>query len=562
MGRFKALVTMLRLGGMASLAGLPLPDPKKDGFDAAVEKVFRTFAEQRAPQPLLEALGAEGGAGPPLQLQQQVPVGLPAPQLPAPPSSTTGEVRVPLSPAATAAAQPPAQQPPTSVRQAGGHDVPSAPFGPGTSRYYESYLKDKQEQALLKWCRDDVRFQIYNCTSQQRVKGGEPRLKAPKAEFYLLDEQGRRPHYKWTQVNDFDHAGEPMPPMLKELCEQLNTDFGLEGDDRLNHCLIICNEQSGAGKDAHCAPPHADKIQKGFFVDLSLGYPRVMKLLDAQSKEEAASQALASGSLAYITADDNGRLVQGCTPAKGESKVQGTCYLHTVPVDAGQPRDQPRFSLVFRPITDHPKGAKCGEHLAKVDETKAVRVRPGGDLWREYVPLCRAAPAPAPEAAAPAGSAGDAAQPMEVEAPPGPAPPAPAPLLVPPSELHGRSLVDLVSQLKGVLAAAPLDEHMAGRLLKSLVGLGLSGQEMQNSGTQPTAHMPSVPAHLHRAHPPAQLSTLHPLTAPHRRVQAGQQTAQEARSLCSARSACQRAVHAVDVGRRCRLKPAVHRCAV
>ena len=389
MGRFKALVRMLRLGGMASLAGLPLPDPKKDGFDAAVEKVFHTFAEQRAPQPLLEALGAEGGAGPPLQLQQQVPAGLPAPQLPAPPSSTTGEARVPLSPAATAAAQQPAQQPPMSVRQAGGHDVPSAPFGPGTSRYYESYLKDKQEQALLKWCRDDVRFQIYNCTSQQRVKGGEPRLKAPKAEFYLLDEQGRRPHYKWTQLDDFNHAGEPMPSILEALCAQLNTDFGLEGDNRFNHCLIICNEQSGAGKDAHCAPPHADKIQKGFFVDLSLGYPRVMKLLDAQSKEEAASQALASGSLAYITADDNGRLVQGCTPAKGESKVQGTCYLHTVPVDAGQPRDQPRFSLVFRPITDHPKGKKCGEHLAKVDEAMARRVQPGGDLWREYIPLCR-----------------------------------------------------------------------------------------------------------------------------------------------------------------------------
>jgi hypothetical protein len=132
MGRFKALVKMLRLGDTASLWGLPLPDPKKDGFDAAVEKVFRTFAEQRAPQPLLEAQGAEGGAGPPLQLQQQVPAGLPAPQLPAPPSSTTGEARVPLSPAATAAAQPPAQQPPTSVRQAGGHDVP-APAGSSTT---------------------------------------------------------------------------------------------------------------------------------------------------------------------------------------------------------------------------------------------------------------------------------------------------------------------------------------------------------------------------------------------------------------------------------------------
>ena len=507
-----------------------------------------------APQP--EADGTAAGS-PPLQLQQQVPAGLPAPQLPAPPSSTTGEARVPLSPAATAAAQPPAPQPPTSVRQAGGHDVPSAPFGPGTSRYYESYLKDKQEQALLEWCRDDVRFQIYNCTSQQRVKGGEPRLKAPKAEFYLLDELGRRPHYKWTQLNEFDHAGEPMPTMLKELCEQLNTDFGLEGDNRLNHCLIICNEQSGSGKDAHCAPPHADKIQKGFFVDLSLGYPRVMKLLDAQSKEEAASQALASGSLAYITADDNGRLVQGCTPAKGESKVQGTRYLHTVPVDVDQPREQPRFSLVFRPITDHPKGAKCGEHLAKVDEKKAVRVRPGGNLWREYVPLCRGGTgaAPAPEAAAPA----DSPQPMEVEAPPAPAQNEAPPLLVPPSAL--------VSQLKGVLAAATLDEascSTVGQLLDSLVGLGLSGQEMRDSGTPPTAHMPGVPAHLHRARPPAQPPTLHPLTAPRRRVQAGQHTAQEVRSVCATQSARRRAVQAVDVGRGFRaLIPSVRgvRCA-
>ena len=60
-------------------------------------------------------------------------------------------------------------------------------------------------------------------------------------------------------------------------------------------------------------------------------------------------------------------------------KEQGTRYYHAVPVDPDQPRDQPRFSLVFRPITDHPKGAKSGEHLAVVDEAKATRVRPGGD---------------------------------------------------------------------------------------------------------------------------------------------------------------------------------------
>ena len=174
-----------------------------------------------------------------------------------------------------------------------------------------------------------------------------------------------------------------------ELCEKLNADLGLTGDDRFNHCLIICNEQTGTGPDAHCAPPHADKIQKGFFVDISLGYARVMNLIDAQSKEVVASQALGSASLAYVTADDNGRLVQGRKRAAGESKVQGTRYYHEVPVDPYQPLDQPRFSIVFRPITDHPRGSKNGEHFAMVDEVKAARVRPGGDLWREYVPRCR-----------------------------------------------------------------------------------------------------------------------------------------------------------------------------
>ena len=141
-----------------------------------------------APQP--EADGTAAGS-PPLQLQQQVPAGLPAPQLPAPPSSTTGEARVPLSPAATAAAQPPAPQPPTSVRQAGGRVVSSVLFGPGTSRYYQSYLTPKQEQALLKWCRYDVRFQIYQLHEPAARQG---RRAAPQgAEGRVLPPRRARP---------------------------------------------------------------------------------------------------------------------------------------------------------------------------------------------------------------------------------------------------------------------------------------------------------------------------------------------------------------------------------
>ena len=270
-----------------------------------------------------------------------------------------------------------------------GAALASNPFGPGTSRYCERYLPHEMEANLLAWCSIEVRFQIFQCTSPRRITGGEARLKAPKAEFYLLDAAGRRPHYKWAQLNKFDHTGEPMPQILQELCEKLNTDLNLDGDDRFNHCLIICNEQSGDGPDAHCAPPHADKIQKGFFADISLGYPRTLQLIDASTKKVVASQLLASGSLAFITAEDNGQFVQGRKRAKGDAKVQGTRCLHAVPKDPQQPRAQPRFSIVFRPITDHPKGAKCGEHLAVVDEAKATRVRPGGDLWREYIPLCR-----------------------------------------------------------------------------------------------------------------------------------------------------------------------------
>ena len=269
------------------------------------------------------------------------------------------------------------------------NDQSWGPLGPGSSRYCPRYMTNEFEEKLLKWCRDEVVFQIYQCTSLTMVLGGVPRFKAPKAEFYLLDAEGRRPHYKWIQLNVFNHVGQQMPPILRMLCEKLNIDFGLEGDDRFNHCLIICNEQSGTGTDAHCAPPHADKIQKGFFVDLSLGYTRPMQLIDVNSEAVVASQPLASGSAAYISAEDNGHLVQGIQKRKGDPKVENGRYMHAVPVDPDQPIDQPRFSLVFRPITDHPKGQKRGEHLAPVDEEQAARVRPGGDLFRPYNPLCR-----------------------------------------------------------------------------------------------------------------------------------------------------------------------------
>ena len=233
----------------------------------------------------------------------------------------------------------------------------------------------------------------------------------------------------------------------------------------------------------------------------------------------------------------------------------------------GQRAPRPLLPVQGTETADDESEARDGEADAGLPRLQTPQLQePAPQLQQQQRALLPAQPAP-PQALQPpappssssgeapasaAGSATDAPQPMEVEVSPAPAQTEAPPLLVPPSAPRGLDLDGLVSQLRDVLAAAPLDEPMAGRLLDSLVGLGLSGQEMQDSGAPPpTAHMPSVPAHLHRAHPPVQLPTLHPLTAPHRRVQAGQQTAQEARSVCTAQSARRRAVHAVDVGRGC-----------
>ena len=227
-----------------------------------------------------------------------------------------------------------------------------------------------------------------------------------------------------------------------------------------------------------------------------------------------------------------------------------------------EPHDIAMIKGMFAPQPE----ARDGEADAGLPRLQTPQLQePAPQLQQQQRALLPAQPAP-PQALQPpappssssgeapasaAGSATDAPQPMEVEVSPAPAQTEAPPLLVPPSAPRGLDLDGLVSQLRDVLAAAPLDEAMVRHVLDGLEGLGLSGQALEDAGAPPTAHMPGVPAHLHRAHPPAQLPTLHPLTAPHRRVQAGQQTAQEARSVCTAQSARRRAVHAVDVGRGC-----------
>lgn len=83
-GRFKALVEQLRMGDLRQWGPLPLPDPKKPGFDALVEKLFSAIAQQRTSQQLADATAED-----PPALASAAADALPAPApAPAPPLPT------------------------------------------------------------------------------------------------------------------------------------------------------------------------------------------------------------------------------------------------------------------------------------------------------------------------------------------------------------------------------------------------------------------------------------------------------------------------------------------
>ena len=277
-----------------------------------------------------------------------------------------------------------------------------SPFGPGTSRYWARFISEEFEARLLHFCKTEVRFQLYKMNRTKNRQGGRNpggwRHIGPKSEFYTLTVDRLRGVYYWKQSDDFYQAGWPMPPILTELCELIDEAFGLTGDDRLNSIMIIINEggtpieNDGFSEPfAHCAPLHMDKHRNSFFFDLSLGYAREMvltstdvahkiddeEIIFTQSPKGRVAnyvvgrQHLASASLGFISAADN------------------RVYKHGVRAEPNQPVEEPRFSIVGRVKTKHPKGHQQGEHFAPIDPAAVARVRPGGDLWKEYVPRFR-----------------------------------------------------------------------------------------------------------------------------------------------------------------------------
>ena len=505
MGRFGALVKTLRLCGVASLAGLPLPDPKSTRFDAMVKQMFDAATEQSAQLPLVPAQDAEPAAlgtaagSPPLQLQQQAP----APQLPAPQGSTVGEARAAAAGSAAGAPQP------MEVDEARWSDLEAYRVRTGLDIFVVTDFAQKQlgvdpvelQQKLeanypTRGAGDAIQPNVV-----QWVSGDNTALKyrgntIPRTKIWLQrpPKEGGYHRYGYTgwqwNVLPATVSVEQCPEVLP-LADRYDEWAAARGHPTANHYIVTRYSDGNDHIGWHSDKPR--DIAPGSLITVvktgAHGRPFEM-CLPGKEKSPFFSEVLAPGTAVIMTLEAN------------------EATKHQVPVDNGA---GPSGSIVFRTIE------------TVVSHDQAVK-----ELSKR------------PRASAP--------QPMEVEAPPAPAPTEAPPLLVPPSALHGLDLDGLVSQLKRVLAAAPLDEAMVGHVLDGLEGLRLSRQEMLDSGAPPpAAREPSVPEHLHRAHPPAQPPTLHPLTAPHRRVQAGQQAVQ-ARSACSAQRARHRAVEAVDVG--------------
>jgi hypothetical protein len=464
MGRLAAWIKQLRLGGMARLSlpcgiEVPLPDPAKLDLEKWVQDLFESTRERRAQLPLVPAqdaaLGTAAGS-PPLQLQLQHRAPAPAP--PAPQGSTVGE-----APEAAAAGEATGAPRPMEVDEARWSDLEAYRVRTGLDIFVVRDFAQKQlcvdpgelQQKLetnypTRGAGDAIQPNVV-----QWVSGDNTALKyrgntIPRTKIWLQrpPKEGGYHRYGYTgwqwNVLPATVSVEQCPEVLP-LADRYDEWVAARGHPTANHYIVTRYSDGNDHIGWHSDKPR--DIAPGSLITVvktgAHGRPFEM-CLPGKEKSPFFSEVLAPGTAVIMTLEAN------------------EATKHQVPVDNGA---GPSGSIVFRTIE------------TVVSHDQAVK-----ELSKR------------PRAGAP--------QPMEVEAPPAPTPTEAPPLLVPPSALHGLDLDGLVSQLKRVLAAAPLDEAMVGHVLDSLEGLGLSGQEMQNSGVPPAAaHVPSAPAHLH--HQPA-----------------------------------------------------------
>jgi len=211
------------------------------------------------------------------------------------------------------------------------------------SRYERAYLSPAERDKLLALC-DRQKYSVYEFAYRNDFRQGTTKVKrAPKAEFYLPNAEGKRPLYRWGQTKEFHQAGHEMPPALRALAARIAAETG----ELVNHCIIIDYEDGYS----QFAPPHKDKAQGvavppgtpldmargGSFFVLSLGTEREFTLQRTRDApphpwDVVWRQPLASGSLLTVAACDNRELYHA---------------VHQQPGKGG------RYSIIFRTIDTH-----------------------------------------------------------------------------------------------------------------------------------------------------------------------------------------------------------------
>ena len=213
-------------------------------------------------------------------------------------------------------------------------------FIASSSEYMARYLESETRADAFALLQSSA-YSLYEYARLEKWIGIVSLKRAPKMEFYLLDNNGQRPIYRWGQSILFENAGYPMPPVFRKIVERIKRDFG----EDVNHAIAIFYH---SGVEQH-APPHKDKAigvaaahgvpldmaeESSFFV-FSFGDPRVFTLQTTSETKKAErgvvwEEALAHGSLLRVGAADNRDLYHAVHKA---SKKSG-----------------PRYSLIFRNI--------------------------------------------------------------------------------------------------------------------------------------------------------------------------------------------------------------------
>ena len=224
------------------------------------------------------------------------------------------------------------------------------------SRYEPTWLGDTSP--LLRFVKS-LRYTVYEYPYDHG--SGVAQLKrAPKVEFFRLNDQGERPLYRWGQSSEMYQAGYVIPPELRALAARIESMSG----ERVNHCIVIFYEDGAAQH----APPHKDKAKgvpvqpgtptdmarNGSFFVLSLGEERVFTLQRTRTTpptDVVWSKPLASGSLLTVAAADNRALYHA---------------VHK------QPGVGARWSIIFRTVDTH----------VPVDEAAAARANGEGHRFQ------------------------------------------------------------------------------------------------------------------------------------------------------------------------------------